>query len=71
MNDNGTVNENADGGVIFIGHDVFCPTCGDFDEGEPILRRNFTGQYNYEFEWIERHKCPICGTVYEYKNGDA
>ena len=55
--------------AIYIGHSVTCPTCGEFDEGEPALRHDWRG-VPYEQDWKEVHECPICGTWYEYENGN-
>lgn len=55
--------------AIFIGNSVHCPVCGEFDEGEPISRRDFRGQV-YEQDWKETHRCPKCGTLYEHNDGN-
>jgi hypothetical protein len=53
----------------FVGNSPFCPRCGEFDEGEPVKRFDFKG-FMGERDWREVHKCPDCGKMYEYINGD-
>lgn len=57
---------------IWTGDSPFCPKCGEFPEDEePVSRRDFRGTGGYDLDWKETMRCPKCGTLFEYRNGNS
>lgn len=60
--------------------DYQCPKCGRWSDDDITLVERSPAEYNYgkacEFggtplDWTETHKCPDCGTEWEFDNSNC